>query len=162
MASHFTKITWALTLLAACGVAQAQSVGANFNVKVTLTAKCEATNSGAAEIQFGTYIAFQTAAKTAIAVTNAPTFRCTRNLAITNAAFTGGLTGVIPDANLQYTLSAPTGTKTTTGTGANTVQIGTPDIWTYNFTGSMPAGQAGNVLGNAAEKVDLRELVITF
>jgi hypothetical protein len=26
----------------------------------------------------------------------------------------------------------------------------------------MPAGQAGNVLGNAVEKVDVRELVITF
>lgn len=162
MASHFTKTAWTLTVLVACGTAQAQSVGANFNVKVTLTAKCEATNSGAAEIQFGTYTAFQTAAKTAIAATNAPTFRCTRNLAITNAAFTGGLTGVIPDANLQYTLSAPTGTKTTTGAAADTTQIGTADVWTYNFAGSMPAGQAGNVLGNAVEKVDVRELVITF
>jgi hypothetical protein len=162
MASHFTKIALAMAVLAGCGAVQAQTVGANFNVKVTLTAKCEATNSGSAEIQFGTYIAFQTAAKTAVAATNAPTFRCTRNLAITNAAFTGGLTGVIPDANLQYTLSAPVGTKTTTGASADTAQIGTADVWTYNFAGSMPAGQAGNVLGNAVEKVDVRELVITF
>ncbi len=162
MAPYITKITLALVVLAGYGAVQGQTANANFNVKVTLTAKCEATNSGSAEIQFGTYIAFQAVAKTTIAATNAPTFRCTRNLAITNAAFTGGLTGVIPDVNLQYTLSAPTGTKTTTGAAADTAQIGTADVWTYNFSGSMPAGQAGNVLGNAVEKVDIRELVITF
>jgi hypothetical protein len=155
----------AIAALTLCGAAQAVDVLTTFNVTATLTSKCEATTTGTPVIAFGAYTAFQTTDVGPVAVTPALTFRCTRNMPQPTAAFDaagGGANGLIPGANLRYTLSAPVGTKSTTGTAATTAAIGTPDVYSYNFGGTLLANQAGDNAGNAVVSTDIRTLTITY
>jgi hypothetical protein len=157
----------AIAALTLCGAAHAVDVVTTFNVTATLTSKCEATSTGTPVIAFGAYTAFQTTAIGPVAVTPALTFRCTRGMPQPTAAFDaagGGAKGVIPGANLHYTLSAPVGTKSTTGAAATTAaaDIGTPDVYSYNFGGTLLADQAGNNAGNAVTSTDIRTLTITY
>jgi hypothetical protein len=155
----------AIAALTLCGAAQAVDVVTTFNVTATLTSKCEATSTGTPVIAFGAYTAFQTTAVGPVPVTPALTFRCTRGMPQPTAAFDGaGAVGVIPGANLHYTLSAPVGNKSTTGAAATTAaaDIGTPDVYSYKFDGTLLANQAGNNAGNAVTSTDIRTLTITY
>lgn len=136
------------SLAAISGSAMATDVGASFTVSATLAAKCESTTSGTPDVNFGEYTAFGGAATAAPTATL--TFRCTRNLAITNAALsstTGTLKGV------DYTLALGSDTPSA-GTGNN------PDTHAYVVTGTMATGQAGDV--NDATVQQTRTLTITF
>src|SRR5258706_6765841 len=132
--------------LAVPASALAATATSNFNVTATLTSVCTATNSGAPTIAFGTYTAFG-AAIGPIAVTPAVTFQCTRGLPAPTAAFDttapGTTTGGVING-LQYTLTAPVGTLTTTGTAASAASIGFPGGWSYYLTGRIPARHAGD------------------
>jgi hypothetical protein len=156
----------AIASLAVCGAVQAQTtVNSNFTVTATLVSKCEATNNATGVIAFGTYTAFQTTDIGPIAVSPAITFRCTRAITAPTAAFDaagGGQNGLIPGANLRYTLSAPVGTKSTTGTAATTAAIGTPDVYSFAFDGTLLANQAGNNAGNNVVSTDTRTLIVTY
>jgi len=148
--------------LAVPASALAATATSNFNVTATLTSVCTATNSGAPTIAFGTYTAFG-AAIGPIAVSPAVRFQCTRGLPAPTAAFDttapGTTTGGVING-LQYTLTAPVGTLTTTGTAATAGSIGSADVWSYNFTGSIPAGQAGDPTQTPGPVV--RTLTITY
>jgi hypothetical protein len=124
----------------------AATTNSGFNVTATLTSVCTATNSGSPTIAFGTYTAFG-AAIGPVTVTPGVTFQCTRGLPTPTAAFDsvapGTTTGGVING-LQYTLSAPAGSKTTTGTAATAGSIGSADVYTYTFDGTLPAGQAGD------------------
>ena len=65
--------------------AQAATTSNNFNVTVTLSSQCAATNSGTTTVSFGTYTAFQAAAATSNSVNL--TFQCTRGFSPVSAAF---------------------------------------------------------------------------
>ena len=133
--------------LAVPASAIAATANSNFNVTATLTSVCSATNSGAPTIAFGTYTAFQGTAIGPVTVSPGVTFQCTRGLPTPSAAFDtvapGTATGGVING-LQYTLSAPVGSKTSTGTAATAASIGSGDVYTYTFDGSIPAGQAGD------------------
>ena len=155
----------AAAALVLCGAAQAQStVTSPFTVTVTLTQKCVAdAANGTPVIAFGTYVAFGPAISN-VAASGGIKFNCTRGLTPVSASFDaagGGTNGLIPVANLQYTL-ALTGPTAGTGVAATTTTIGTPDSYAYTFTGTLPAGQAGNTAGNAIVSTDNRTLVLTF
>lgn len=145
-------------------VAAAATTANDFNVTVTLTSQCQATNSATQTVAFGTYTAFQTTALNAPAVNL--TYRCTRGYAPTSVAFdtvdpnstTAGV-GVIQ--GLQYSLS--TVPSTTAGTAATSASIGTGDIRTYAVSGSMPADQAGAcATASCGPTTQLRTLTVTF
>ena len=91
------------------------------------------------------------------------TFQCTRGLPTPVAAFDttapGTTTGGVING-LQYTLTAPAGSKTTTGTAATAASIGSADVWTYTFDGTIPAGQAGDPTQTPGPVV--RTLTITY
>ena len=151
--------------LAVSSGASAQSLlsTANVDVSVTLTSQCKWATSAPASmaVNFGTYTAFQVAAKTPAAP---QTFavQCTRNFGtsptVTWDTAGGTAAGVGVVAGLQYALSVSAGAPTA-GTAASTSTIGTPDAITYTLSGSMPAGQAGDAsLGATAT----RTLTMTF
>jgi len=148
--------------VAAPSVALAATAPSNFNVTAALTSVCTAPNSGTPAIAFGTYVAFG-AAVGPITVSPLVTFQCTRGLPAPTAAFDtvapGTTTGGVING-LQYTLTAPTGSKTTTGVGATAASIGTADVWSYTFVGNIPAGQAGDPTQNPSPVV--RVLTITY
>ena len=129
-----------------------------FNVTVTLTAVCSATNASTPAIAFGTYTAFGAAINN-VAVSPGLTFQCTRGLPTPTAAFdnTNTAGGVV--AGLQYTLSTPSGSKTTTGNTASASSTGSADVYTYTFNGSIAGGQAGD---STAPTTDVRQLIISY
>jgi hypothetical protein len=128
-----------------------------FNVTVALTAVCSSTTSGTPAVAFGTYTAFGAAINN-VAVSPGITFQCTRGLPTPTAAFdTGTAAGVV--GGLQYTLSAPSGSKTTTGTAASSSSTGSADVYTYTFNGSIAGGQAGDT---TASTTDVRQLIISY
>ncbi|HLX24891.1 MAG TPA: hypothetical protein VKR38_16200 [Usitatibacter sp.] len=143
--------------------AQAATTSNNFNVSVTLTSQCAATNSGTTTVSFGTYTAFQATAATSNSVNL--TFQCTRGFSPVSAAFdivNGTAAGVGVVQGLQYTLTAGAPT-TTAGTAATTATIGTGDIKTYAVSGTMPAGQAGQcAAASCGPTTQLRTLIVTF
>src|ERR1700688_4898982 len=111
--------------------AQAATTSNNFNVTVTLTSQCAATNSGTTTVAFGTYTAFQAAAQPGSPVNL--TFQCTRGFPPVSVAFdvvNGTAAGVGVVQGLQYTLTAAAPT-TVAGTAATTATIGTGDAVTY-------------------------------
>ena len=147
--THMKKLLISAATAAALAVpaaALAATASSNFNVTATLTSVCSATNSGSPTIAFGTYTAFG-AAIGPITVSPGVTFQCTRGLPTPTAAFDttapGTTTGGVING-LQYTLTAPVGSKTTTGTAATAASIGSADVYTYTFDGTIPAGQAGD------------------
>jgi uncharacterized protein YaiE (UPF0345 family) len=143
--------------------AEAATTSNNFNVTVTLTSQCAATNSGTTTVAFGTYIAFQAAAQPGSAVNL--TFQCTRGFSPVSAAFdvvNGTAAGVGVIQGLQYTLSAAAPTSVA-GTAATTATIGTGDIKTYAVTGTMPGGQAGTCAASSCGPTTVvRTLIVTF
>ncbi|MFZ3322097.1 MAG: hypothetical protein WA190_06965 [Usitatibacter sp.] len=143
--------------------AQAATTSNNFNVTVTLTSQCAATNSGGTTVAFGTYTAFQAAAATGTAVNL--TFQCTRGFSPVSAAFdtvNGTAAGVGVIQGLQYTLTAAAPTSAA-GTAATTATIGTGDIKTYAISGTMPGLQAGTcATASCGPTTVVRTLIVTF
>ena len=143
--------------------AQAATTSNNFNVTVTLTSQCAATNSGTTTVAFGTYVAFQATAATGTAVNL--TFQCTRGFSPISAAFdvvNGTAAGVGVIQGLQYTLTAAAPTSVA-GTAATTATIGTGDVKTYAITGTMPALQAGTcATASCGPTTVVRTLIVTF
>lgn len=148
--------------------AQAATVSGNFNVTVTLTSVCTMATIG--DLAFGTYVAFQAAAKTATATT--ATLTCTRGLTGVTANFdtTAGIgaTGATAAANavgagvisgLQYDITATAGTVVA-GTAASSTSIGTADSRPYSITGNMQALQAGTT--STGVQTQLRTLTVTY
>ena len=159
----------AVTVLAAVvPAAHAATVNSAFDVSVSLSAICTATNSGTTTVAFGTYTAFQTLDKTATADL---TFSCTRGLTApafsfdtVNGTAIGG--GVL--AGLNYSLAA-TNQPTASGTAASSAPgiIGTADARTVRVTGTMVGGQAGSCAGTAttcaaAPVSHTRTLTVTY
>jgi spore coat protein U-like protein len=143
--------------------AQAATTSNNFNVSVTLTSQCAATNSGTTTVAFGTYTAFQAAAQASSSVNL--TFQCTRGFAPISVAFdvvNGTAAGVGVLQGLQYTLTAGA-PSTVAGTAATTATIGTGDVRTYAVSGTMPAGQAGTcAVASCGPTSHVRTLIVTF
>jgi hypothetical protein len=161
-------LTAALVAVAAIVVlipgAEAATTNNNFNVTVTLTSQCAATNSGVTTVAFGTYTAFQVAAAAGTPVNL--TFQCTRGFSPVSAAFdvsaTGTAAGVGVIQGLQYTLTAAAPTSVA-GTAATTATTGTGDVKTYAITGTMPGGQAGTCATNSCGPTTVvRTLIVTF
>lgn len=138
--------------------ALAANASSTFNVTATLTSVCSVTTVGTPVIAFGTYTAFG-AAIGPIAVSAPATFQCTRGLPQPTAAYDTGVAGGVI-VGLQYTLSAPVGSKTTTGVAATSGSTGSADVYSYTFSGSIPAGQAGDPTQNPGP--DVRTLIITY
>ena len=169
-----------IALIAAMGLmgmgsAMAQStVGADFNVSVSLTSKCRvdtATPYSTQTLNFGTYEAF------AGASTPAPsanvTFECTRGMAAPTVAFDTGTdktstlthttaTGEGVVAGLRYTLAVAAGSRTAgnVATAGAPGSNGSADIWTYAVSGAMPTGQAGTA--SVGVQTQARQLIITY
>lgn len=143
--------------------AQAATTNSNFDVSVTLTSQCTATNSGTTTVDFGTYLAFQPGAQAGSPVNL--TFQCTRGLAPVLVAFdivNGTAAGVGVLQGLQYTLAAGA-PGSVAGTAATTATIGTGDVVTYAVTGTMPAGQAGTcAVASCGPTSHVRTLIVTF
>jgi spore coat protein U-like protein len=143
--------------------AEAATTSNNFNVTVTLTSQCAATNSGTTTVAFGTYTAFQAAAQPGSSVNL--TFQCTRGFPPVSVAFdvvNGTAAGVGVVQGLQYTLTAAAPT-TVAGTAATTATIGTGDVVTYAVSGTMPAGQAGTcATSSCGPTTQVRTLIVTF
>lgn len=172
MKTLFTLLTLALVSVVTLP-AQAATVSGAFDVSVTLTSKCEVTNSSAPTLSF-TYGAFSTDPVPSIAPI-ALTFRCTRGIPAPTVAFdTGtdktssaaGLTatgeGVV--SGLRYTLAVAANTGTA-GTDATTSSSGTAKTLSYSVTGSMPADQAGtcaDASGTCSNVVQARTLIVTY
>ena len=132
---------------------QAAPVGATannaFDVSVALTPVCVATNGGTQTLSFA-YTAFG-AAVTQNSSKNL-VFKCTRNVAPVSVSVVGGASGTL--AGLDYTLSVGTAVQATTGLG-NTLA----DTFTYNITGGIAAGQAGDASTATSET---RQLQIAY
>ena len=147
----------ALSLLSLSGMiavpAQAGTVGSSFNVKVNLTSAC-VIGTAATALDFGTYTAFGSATVSA-PVTNV-TFNCTNGL--TPSAVALDTTGPTVVAGLAYTLSVDGGTKAA-GSAGTASTAATADVMTYVVTGSMAAGQAGDVTAAVSAT---RTLTITY
>lgn len=164
-----------LTSLAAAALslaslsAQAATVTSNFDVTVTLAARCVATNASAPTMNFGSYDAISGGAATP-APTVALTFNCTRGLAAPVVSFDGVTTnptyGVIAGLNYSVTAAAAV---VTAGTVATAVSggVGTPDAYSYTLTGAMASGQAGACAANTATacntlKTVTRTMTLTY
>lgn len=142
----------AFAAMSAAGVASAATVNSNFDVSVTLAAKCVANNSGLITLNFGIYTAITGGAATP-APTGALTFNCTRGLAAPVVSFDGVTTnptyGVL--AGLNYSVTAAAAVLTA-GTAATAVSggVGSATAYSYTLTGAMPANQAGDCGGGTA------------
>lgn len=143
--------------------ANAATVNNNFNVSVSLTSQCSASNSGTTTVDFGTYSAFQVGAQASSSVNLV--FNCTRGFAPTSVAFdvvNGTAAGVGVLGGLQYTLTAGA-PSTVGGTAATTATIGTGDAVTYAVSGSMPANQAGTcAAASCGPTSHVRTLIVTY
>ena len=160
-----------LTSLAMCAATLAPplafgtSESSNFQVTVTLSSRCAATNSNTLTADFGTYVAFQT---TPIATNIIDlTFTCTRGFAPASVAFdtlagTADGGGVFPNVNLNYDLNIGPVTVTQ-GTNATATDIGTATTRTYPVSGYMAPGQAGNcAVASCGPDSMTRTLILTF
>jgi spore coat protein U-like protein len=151
------------TAVAMAFPAAAATTNNDFNVSVSLTSACQALNSGTQTVDFGTYAAFQVAAKTSSSVNL--TFQCTRGFAPTSVAFdavNGTAAGVGVLQGLQYTLTAGA-PGTAAGTAASVTSTGTGDTVTYAVSGSMPGGQAGTcVTASCGPTSHVRTLIVTY
>jgi hypothetical protein len=153
--------------LAFVPVAQAASVGGNFNVTVSLTSVC--TMGTVSDLAFGTYTAYQAGVQTAVPTT--ATLSCTRGLTGFTAAFdtvAAGSTAASASINavgagvlagLQYDITATPG-AVTAGTAATASSIGTSESHAYTISGSMPSSQAGVL--SAGVQTQVRTLTITY
>ena len=144
--------------------ASAQALTGGVDVKVTLTSQCRVKAGGNQLIDFGTYVAFDATGKNLPAAATV-TFECTRGFGGTPVAkwdtTNGTAAGEGVLAGLQYTLSVPTGARTT-GTTATATVAGTPDLVKYTVDAAMPGGQAGAAAGTSANDSHTRTLLVTF
>ena len=139
------------TLAVAAISAQAATVTSNFDVSVTLNARCVAINSGATTLNFGSYDAISGGAQFSTP-SIALTFNCTRFLApptVTFDAVAGVSTSTNPSygvvAGLNYSVTADPVVITGGNAAAPTATgVGTPDAYSYTLKGAMPANQAGD------------------
>jgi spore coat protein U-like protein len=151
------KLASALSMLALCCAANAATVTANFNVTVIFTPACSVGT--VTDVNFGTYVAFTAA----VNANGGFSLNCSRGVAATGTfAYDGaGLNGLIPNANLRYTLAAPTATAVAGATAATTTQNGTPETVNVVIPGTLPS-QAGNVARTPAGDSDARSVTVTF
>ena len=163
----------AVTVLAAVvPAAHAATVSSAFDVSVTLTSKCEATNVTAPTLAF-TYTAFQVGPQ-ASAADAVLTFKCTRGLPAPTVAFDTGTdkttsatgataTGEGVVSGLRYTLAVAANSSIDAGTAATTSAIGSARILSYAVSGSMPAAQAGTcATATCSNVVQARTLIVTY
>jgi hypothetical protein len=151
-------IAAAFTCVAPMASAQALLTAAPVSVTVNLTSQCKWATSAPAglAVDFGTYTAFQVAAK-APATPQTFTVECTRNFGTTPTVAWDGGTNLGVVGGLQYSLAVNAGTPTP-GTAASTTSTGSGDQIIFTLTGSIPGGQAGDASGGA----DNRQLTLTF
>jgi hypothetical protein len=158
-----TLLTSTVLLAAIIPAANAANVSNNFQVSVSLSSQCKATNNATTTVDFGTYTAFQVGAQSGTPVDL--TFDCTRGFSPSSVAFdtvNGTAAGVGVLQGLQYTLTAGAPTSVG-GTAATTASIGTADVKTYNITGTMPANQAGTcATASCGPTAHTRTLIVTF
>ncbi len=139
----------ALSGLLIASTAQAATVGQAFNVTATLVSVCASNNTTPTDVNFGAYTAFGTAATPA--PTTTISFKCTRGATAPSAASLNSTTGSIKGVNYSLAVGAVSAAP---GTAGN------PDIYSYVITGTMAAGQAGDVNGTAGPVV--HTLTITY
>ena len=153
----------AVLLAATIPTVNAATTSNNFQVSVSLSSQCKATNNATTTVDFGTYTAFQAGAATGTPVNL--TFDCTRGFSPSSVAFdavNGTTAGVGVLQGLQYTLTAAAPTSAA-GSAASTTSIGTADVKTYNITGTMPALQAGAcTTASCGPTAHTRTLIVTF
>ncbi len=158
-----TLLASTVLLAAAVPAVNAATTNNNFQVSVSLSSQCKATNNATTTVDFGTYTAFQVGAATGTPVNL--TFDCTRGFSPSSVAFdvvNGTAAGVGVLQGLQYTLTAGAPTSVG-GTAATTASIGTADVKTYNITGTMPALQAGAcATASCGPTAHTRTLIVTF
>lgn len=175
MKRHLFSAVASAVLLAAFVPAQATDVASSFDVSVSLTAICTASNSGATTLDFGTYTAF--GAATTPNPTVDLTFSCTRGLAAPTFVFdntdaaraAAGAAGYGVLAGLNYSLAAAN-QATTAGSAATAAAggVGSADTRTVRVTGTMAAGQAGACANSdaatcaGAAATHARTLTITY
>lgn len=139
-----SAVAAASLITAVVPAAHAVTVNSTFAVSVTLASRCQATNSGATTVGFGTYTAFQT---TVLDATPAlVTFDCTRGLTPVSFSFdtaNGTTTGEGVLAGLNYMLSTSTASVGGTVATAAATANGSADVFTVTVNGVMPAAQAG-------------------
>jgi hypothetical protein len=150
-----TRTITALVLAAGMAFAinaRAATVGQTFNVSTTFTPTCITNNASPADLNFGAYSAFGSAANAA--PTTTISFKCSRAFAIVSVVFDTGTNlvssaaGLTPTAGgviagLRYTLATSAVSKSVTGAAATAAVAGTADEFQYVITGTMAAGQAG-------------------
>jgi spore coat protein U-like protein len=165
-------VTAVSAALASSFSAQAAVETGGFNVSVTLTSVCKLKTTTAPTLNFGTYVAFQTAAlpnTTGVDIE----FECTRGYTAAPtvsldsgtdkaAALAGSTTsgeGVV--AGLNYTLAVAAGVKTagSNATAGAPGTIGSADVYRYKITGNIPANQAGDF---SKATTQARVLTITY
>jgi hypothetical protein len=161
MNNKFRLLAAALAFASIASVEAASTVNNDFTVKVSLSSRCIAKNSGATTADFGTYTAFGAAATTNTVTLN---FDCTRGLVPASVAFdtvngTAAGEGVL--AGLQYTL-ATSAAATVAGTAATPTTLGTADAVSYGVTGTMVAGQAGACGTATCAAQHTRTLIVTY
>jgi len=157
-----SALTAAALLSATAPVVHAATVSSGFNATVTLSAQCIATTVGTPVIAFGTYIAFG-AAVGPIAVSAPLTFKCTNGLPPPTVAFDGGVPGGVI-AGLVYTLTPPFLNRLN-GSAATATVGAAEDTYSYTFSGSIAAGQAGQCATAAASSCAPtvpRTIVVTY
>jgi Spore Coat Protein U domain len=155
------KLSLALAALALCGAANAAgTANANFNVTVNFTPSCQAITPATGSVDFGAYTAFGPAVSAP--TTAAVTFECSRGLSILGATINGGVHGVFPLSDLNYTLSLPTFPIAASGGSPATAVlngIGTAATGSITVGGNLPSQPGG--AGSGSETV-IRQLVISF
>lgn len=154
--------------------AHAATVNSDFTVSVLLSARCNATNSAALTLDFGTYTALETVAPTHTAAPTVDlTFNCTRGLTAPTLSFdttNGTVTGDGVLAGVNYTMSAALQASTLGIAATGAAGSGTAATRTYRVTGGMVAGQAGQCATttstaancNAAAQTHTRTLIVTY
>jgi hypothetical protein len=151
------KVAAALVLSALSMSTFAQTADLTVNVNASLTEVCRLTVAGAADLNFS-YTAFETGPVAATPVSR--TFECTRGFGANPAVSWDGAGAVGVVAGLRYTLgTSVTGTTAGTAAGTGVGAIGTPATYTYQITGSMEGGQAGD---SSLGTQDVRTMTITF
>ncbi len=155
------KLSLALAVLAACASSHAATQSAGFTVTVNFTPAC--TVGTVTNVDFGTYTAFA-AAVTAPTTAGAVPLTCSRGVGSATYAFDaagGSNFGLIPTANLNYTLSStPTRTPGLVATAVLN-GIGSADTVNIAIAGTIPQQAGANVTAQAYTDTT-RSVTITF
>lgn len=144
--------------------ANAGTATGNFTVSVAFTPSCTVATS--ASSIFFTYTAFAAAPAT-VPVSAPIVLTCSRGIGnvATSAYGENGAFGVIPTANLRYTLSTPVKTFApgTPATGTPGGDIGTPDSLSFNFSGTLLQQPGAGTSGvPAPTATDARTFIVSF